>query len=141
MPAAEKFVSGIRTIGGRLSSMYNDARSFHADIMTNGTTAGMRRAQLARQNPLIQEFSIYGSIFRKASEPIERDLINVKHMPKDVSEAWKSGSSVKTKARKAYRNGVKPHLPGVLAYIGTVVPLPLAQPFGYVMGQVLKYLT
>ena len=141
MPAAERIISGIKTIGERFSTLYADARTFHADTINRGTVSGIMRAQSKRQNYLEREFSIYSSIFQTAIKPIERDLKNVKNMPKDVSAAWKSGTNIKTKTGKAYRNGVKPHLPGILAYIGTVVPVPLAQPFGYVLGQVLKYLT
>ena len=116
-------------------------KTFHTKVINEGVEEGLRKAQLQRKTEIKKEICIYNSVFNKAKTPVLNDIKDVKTLPKDISNVWKEQAPLMTKTKNTYQQAVKPHLPGVCACVGAVLPFPGVTSSGYFVGQLIKHFT
>jgi hypothetical protein len=81
---------------------------------------------------------------------INKEILGMRKMPKHVSSGWKQGArlsqiqhsglkkSVLNRGIGVYRRGVFPHIPGLLAGIGAILPLPGTSVGGFCLGKIFQ---
>ena len=86
----------------------------------------------------------------KQIKVIGGDILDVRHLPKDVVRGWKMGarvaksqnqsifSGLKTRGAGVVRKGIIPHLPGVTAATTCWIPMIGATEGGYFLGVWLR---
>jgi hypothetical protein len=81
---------------------------------------------------------------------INKEIMGMRKMPKHVSLGWQQGArlskiqhsglrkSMVNRGIGVYRRGVFPHIPGLFAGIGTILPLPGTSVGGFCLGKLFQ---
>ena len=92
------------------------------------------------------------SYIKMCSSDAIKSITQVRYLPKDIANAEKIGlryskinshSSITTvlvTSTSVLKKGIKPHLPGLLASMGTLTPAPFASVAGFGAGKLLQKL-
>lgn len=84
---------------------------------------------------------------------LKEDIGGLRHIPRDIKTGWKTGAKVakeenqnifkgvKTKSKSAIKEGVVPHLPGIIAGLFCVaIPMAGSMTGGFLLGKQLQKL-
>jgi hypothetical protein len=81
---------------------------------------------------------------------VNKEIFGMKNMPRNLRNGWQQGtrlSKIKhsgatntmiNKTIGVYRKGIYPHIPGLFAGIGTILPFPGTSIGGFCLGKILQ---